>query len=137
MDTKQEEVASPLRDMNGNVVREGDLVMVILDKPCVAGYVVSVREPSVLTPTKQQQPGVITIHGIVSIGFRPGQVTILGNVAKLVHPQSDAIVEAVADAVKKPHVVLPINEAKKESANPTSIDGKSADSVERVAPDVS
>jgi len=129
---KQEEVASLLKDMNGNSVREGDLVMVILDKPVVAGYVVAVKEPSLLVPNKQPQPGVVTIHGIVNIGFRPGQLTILGNVAKLVHPQSEAVVDAIADAVKKPHVVLPLSAAKKESANPTSIDAKSADSSNSV-----
>lgn len=123
---KQEEVNSPLRDMNGNIVREGDLVMVILDKPVVAGYVVSVREPSVLTPTKQQQPGVVTIHGIVNIGFRPGQITVLGSVAKLVHPQSQALVDSIAEQTKKQHYVLPIQ---KEPVNPTSKDGESTGST--------
>lgn len=130
---KQEEVNSPLRDMNGNTIREGDLVMVILDKPVVAGFVVSVREPSVLTPRKEQQHGVVTIHGIVNIGFRPGQITIMGNVAKLVHPQSQAIVEAVAEGVRKPSLVLPIQ---KESVNPTSLEAKPTDSSTAIAPDV-
>ena len=132
-DTKEQEVASLLKDMNGNSVREGDLVMVILDKPMVAGYVVAVKEPSLLVPNKQTQPGVVTIHGIVNIGFRSGQLTILGNVAKLVHPQSEAVVDAIAESVKKPRIFLT---PQKESVNPTSKDAKPTDSPVPTTPEI-
>lgn len=97
---KQEERSSNLIDMNGNKLHEGDLVMVILDKPCVAGYIVKIEEPSVLVPTKQQKPGILRVHGIVNIAFQPGRPKLIGHIAKLVHPMSEAIVDAVAKDVE-------------------------------------
>lgn len=92
---QKEERASLLRDMNGNSIREGDLVMVLLEKPVLVGFVSEIKEPSVLTSREKNPPGVITVTGTIKIPFAPNQLQILRQTAKLVDPRSEALIDAL------------------------------------------
>ena len=90
------ERASLLRDMNGNVIRQGDLVMVLLEKPVLVGFISSIEEPSILTSRDKNPPGVLTITGTIKIPFAPNVLQILRQTAKLVDPRSEALVDALS-----------------------------------------
>ena len=90
-----EERASLLRDMNMNQLREGDLVMVLLEKPVLVGFISEIKEPSVITSRDKNQPGVLTITGTVKIPFAPNVLQILRQTAKLVDPRAEALVDAL------------------------------------------
>ena len=120
MDQEQEKV-SLLRDMNGNALREGDLVMVLLEKPVLVGFISEIKEPSVLTTRDKNPPGVLTITGTIKIPFAPNVLQILRQTAKLVDPRSEALVAAltrhVAEGVGAANMKLPKKEPVVE--NPT------------------
>ena len=93
------ERASLLRDMNGNVIRQGDLVMVLLEKPVLVGFISSIEEPSILTSRDKNPPGVLTITGTIKIPFAPNVLQILRQTAKLVDPRAEALVDAITKRV--------------------------------------
>lgn len=96
-----EERASLLRDMNGNALREGDLVMVLLEKPVLVGFISEIKEPSVLTTRDKNPPGVLTVTGTIKIPFAPNQLQILRQTAKLVDPRAEGLINAITDSVNK------------------------------------
>jgi|HubBroStandDraft_2_1064218.scaffolds.fasta_scaffold148610_2 hypothetical protein len=96
MATNSEEALSLLKDMNGNSLREGDLVMVLLEKPVLVGFIAEIREPSVLTSRDKNPMGVMTVKGQISIPFNPKQIQFLRQTAKLVDPRAEALVAAIA-----------------------------------------
>lgn len=91
MASDQEQVAGKVTDMNGNKLRKGDLVMVILDKPMLTGFITNIEEKLL-----QKNPiGVITITGTLRIPYRPDVPQVLGQTAKLVDPRGEALVAAM------------------------------------------
>lgn len=86
---------SKLRDMNGNSLRDGDLVMVLLEKPVLVG-IVQLTTPSALLAKDKNPFGVIKVIGNVSIPFDPAKMQIMRQIAKLVDPRAEALVEAIA-----------------------------------------
>jgi hypothetical protein len=82
--------------MNGNGLREGDLVIVLLEKPVLVGFITAIKEPSVLTARDKNPPGVLTVTGTISIPFAPNQIQFLRQTAKLVDPRSEALVNALS-----------------------------------------
>ena len=95
-----EERSVYLRDMNGNVLRQGDLVMVLLEKPVLVGFISEITEPSILTTRDKNPPGVLVVTGTIRIPFAPNVVQILRQTAKLVDPRSEALVGALMQHVK-------------------------------------
>jgi hypothetical protein len=100
-DKIENEVASLLRDMNGNVLRKGDLVLVMLEKPILVGFIADIKEPSILTNRDKNPVGVVTVQGSVRLPFKPNQVQILAQTAKLVDPRAESFVNALAQQVKQ------------------------------------
>ncbi len=99
METNSEnEVKIYLVDMNGNELREGDLVMVQLEKPMLVGFITKIDEPSILT--KEKRPGVMTVTGTVRLAFIPRQRQSMGQIAKLVDPRAKSFVAAIAEQVR-------------------------------------
>lgn len=90
-----------LRDMNGNPLREGDLVMVILEKPLLVGFITELKEPSILTNRDKNPMGVMTVSGTIRLPFPPNQMHILKQTAKLVDPHSDALINALMNKSKE------------------------------------
>lgn len=111
----ENEVVVLLHDMNGNELREGDLVMVQLEKPMLIGFITKVDEPSILT--KEKRPGVVTVTGTVRLPFVPRQRQIMGQVAKLVNPAAEAFVNKLSESIRQGVV-------KKESVSESGADGK-------------
>lgn len=83
--------------MNGNALREGDLVMVLLEKPVLTGFVTKI-ETSLLG---KEPHGVITVTGTIRMQFDPRKPQIMRQTAKLVDPRSEQLVNALADAANK------------------------------------
>lgn len=75
--------------MNGNVLREGDLVMVLLEKPVLTGFVTKI-ETSLLG---KEPHGVITVTGTIRMQFDPRKPQIMRQTAKLVDPRSEALIQ--------------------------------------------
>ena len=117
----EQEVTSLLRDMNGNVLREGDLVMVILEKPVLVGFITKINTPSIITGANKSQPGIMSVAGTVSIPFNPRQVNLLQQTAKLVDPRAETLVNAIADSVRRGRadVKLPETESGTEGVKAT------------------
>ncbi len=90
-----QETLGLLKDMNGNNLRQGDLVMVLLEKPVLVGFVSEIKEPSILTSRDKNPPGVLTVTGTIKIPFAPNVLQILRQTAKLVDPRSEALVDAI------------------------------------------
>jgi len=97
---QKEEKVSLLRDMNGNSLREGDLVMVLLEKPVLVGFIAEIKEPSILTNRDKNPVGVLTVKGQISLPFQVNQLTFLRQTAKLVDPRSEALVAAITQMAK-------------------------------------
>lgn len=95
-----QEVNSLLKDMNGNSLREGDLVMVLLEKPVLVGFITKLHTPSILTSKDKSQPGIMTVTGTVSIPFNPRSASFLQQAAKLVDPRAENLVNAIADSFR-------------------------------------
>jgi hypothetical protein len=100
METNSEEVIL-LRDMNGNALRQGDLVMVLLEKPILVGFITEIKEPSIIDPKEKNAPGVVVITGTTRIPFAPRRLQILGQTVKLVDPRAEALVDAITKHVDK------------------------------------
>ena len=113
----EEEKVNLLHDMNSNELREGDLVMVLLEKPILVGFITKIDEPSVLT--KEKRPGIITVTGTTKLMFAPRQIQYMQQVAKLVDPRANALVNAIAEQVNKAHAHASVNTDKKESGATT------------------
>ena len=94
-----EERASLLRDMNNNALRKGDLVMVLLEKPMLVGFISEIVEPSIVTARDKNQPGVLVVTGTIRIPFAPNVLQILRQTAKLVDPRAEALVDAITKHV--------------------------------------
>lgn len=81
-----------LRDMNGNLLREGDLVMVMLDKPFCTGYITSIDVPSILSAGKANPTtGIISVQALVRMAFDPRVMQVMRQVAKVVDPRAEAL----------------------------------------------
>ncbi len=113
--SETEEKVSLLRDMNGNPLREHDLVMVLLEKPVLVGFISEIKEPSILTNRDKNPVGVITVTGTIKLQFKPNEVQFMRQTAKLVDPRSDALVNSLMNDVRKK-----MSEAKKEE--PASVE---------------
>jgi hypothetical protein len=107
--SEEEGKVNLLRDMNSNDLREGDLVLVLLEKPILVGFITQIDEPSVLT--KEKRPGVITVTGTVKLPFVPRQLQYMQQVVKLVDPRANALVNALSAQINKEQA----SAAKKES----------------------
>ncbi|SRR5260370_34478111 len=133
---KEEGQVVLLHDMNSNELREGDLVIVLLEKPILVGFISKIEEPSILT--KEKRPGIITITGATKLMFIPRQPQYLQNVAKLVNPHAESFVNAIADKIRQgadASVHKKENETEGPKANgPTLVTGTHAAVA---APDVS
>ena len=106
-----------LRDMNGNALRQGDLVMVLLEKPVLVGFISEITEPSILTTRDKNPPGVLVVTGTIRIPFAPNVVQILRQTAKLVDPRSETLVAALMhrSQASAADIKLPPPEDKKEA----------------------
>ena len=136
MDQEQEKI-SLLRDMNGNVLREGDLVMVLLEKPVLVGFISEIKEPSVLTSREKNPPGVLTVTGTIKIPFAPNQLQILRQTAKLVDPRAEALVDAITKHVNAGAAGIelpPKKEASEKTTGPSLV--PDASTVENEVPKV-
>jgi hypothetical protein len=102
VETNQQEQEAPakLRDMNGNPLRQGDLVMVLLEKPMLVGFITEINEPSILTTRSKDQIGVITVTGTVKLMFKPTEIQMMRQMAKLVDPNSEALISAIMQHAK-------------------------------------
>ena len=89
-----------LKDMNGNALREGDFVMILLDKPILVGFVTEIREPSVITSRDKNPPGIITITGTVRLPYQGNVLQVFRQVAKLLDPRSEGLVQALLNHAK-------------------------------------
>ena len=103
---KTEERTSLLRDMNNNTLRQGDLVMVLLEKPMLVGFISEIVEPSIITSRDKNQPGVLVVTGTIKIPFAPNVLQILRQTAKLVDPRAEALVDAITKHVGASHAVV-------------------------------
>lgn len=89
-------------DMNGNPLREGDLVMILLEKPALVGFITEMQTPSVLTSKAEQAPGIMVVNGRISIPFDPRRAQYLRQTAKLVNPGAENFVNKIMDKLKGP-----------------------------------
>jgi hypothetical protein len=123
-----------LRDMNGNALRQGDLVMVLLEKPVLVGFISEIAEPSILTARDKNPPGVITITGTIKLPFAPNVIQILRQTAKLVDPRSEALVNALTQHVNASHadVELPTKKEAEPKPGPSLVPSSAAPTVEEV-----
>jgi hypothetical protein len=86
--------------MNGNILREGDLVMVLLEKPALVGFINKINTPSILTNRDKNPIGTMTVAGTITLPFDPSKINILRQTAKLVDPNSETLINAIMSGAK-------------------------------------
>lgn len=87
-----------VKDGIGNELQEGDVVLIMLDKPFVIGQVVSLKEGGIdiASAKNQKSPGVIQVSCPQTIAFAPGPHTRINVMFKVSNPESQKLIEEVA-----------------------------------------
>jgi len=93
-------VISGVTDALGNELHEGDLVMIMLDKPFVVGRVVKMSQGGIdlLAPggKNTKSLGQIQINCPQHLVFRPG--TAVGHIIRVTDPAATKLADAIADS---------------------------------------